>query len=65
LIIADHSTLTLLVPRVRANNKNLAAPPHDFAVLANALDARPNLHLSQSSLSKTGSINDKPTLVAT
>src|SRR5437764_8434355 len=38
------STLTLLVPRVRADDVHDAAAPHDLAVLADLLDRRTYLH---------------------
>jgi hypothetical protein len=37
-------TLPLFVSRVAANDVNTPPTPHQLAILADALDARPNLH---------------------
>src|SRR5208283_2170198 len=45
LAIGIQSALALLVPRIRrADDVHDAAPPHDFAVLADLLDRRTNFH---------------------
>jgi hypothetical protein len=49
-------TLPLFVSRVAANDVNTPSTPHQLAILADALDARPNLHggrISQSPESQT------------
>src|SRR5438093_11644150 len=43
-IARNSSTLSLLVPRVTANDQELAVAAHQLAVLADALHARPNFH---------------------
>jgi hypothetical protein len=44
MVNSPRSTLALFVPRVAANDQQLAVPPHQLAVFTDPFDARTHFH---------------------